>query len=121
MLPDEVKDFIKAAKDLTPDTPLVSRHNNLGLGVANSLACAELGVEMIDTSLQGYGRSAGNTGTEQFISALIRAGYSTNISSLEVMQLGEIHIRPIIDSYGISSLDIAAGEALFHQVTCQES
>ena len=30
------------------------------------------------------------------------------------MQLGEIHIRPLIDSYGISSLDIAAGEALFH-------
>ena len=115
MLPDEVKDFIKAAKDLTPDTPLgFHGHNNLGLGVANSLTCAELGVEMIDTSLQGYGRSAGNTGTEQFISALIRAGYSTNISSLEVMQLGEIHIRPIIDSYGISSLDIAAGEALFH-------
>jgi len=30
------------------------------------------------------------------------------------MQLGEMHIRPIIDSTGISSLDIAAGEALFH-------
>ena len=115
MLPNEVKSFITAAQDLNPDVPLgFHGHNNLGLGVANALICAELGVEMIDTSLQGYGRSAGNTGTEQFISALIRAGFETNISSLEVMQLGEIHIRPLIDSYGISSLDIAAGEALFH-------
>ena len=115
MLPNEVRDFIVAAKDMSSDTPLgFHGHNNLGLGVANSLICSELGVEMVDTSLQGYGRSAGNTGTEQFISALIRAGFDTNISSLEAMQLGEIHIRPLINSYGISSLDIAAGEALFH-------
>mgnify|MGYP006079390367 FL=1 len=115
MLPNEVKNFIEAAKDMAPDVPLgFHGHNNLGLGVANSLICSELGVDMVDTSLQGYGRSAGNTGTEQLISTLIRAGFDTEISSLEVMQLGEIHIRPLIDSKGISSLDIAAGEALFH-------
>jgi len=115
MLPNEVKDFITASQDKSPDIPLgFHGHNNLGLGVANSLMCAQLGVEMVDTSLQGYGRSAGNTCTEQYISSLIRAGFETNISSLEVMQLGEIYIRPLIDSFGISSLDIAAGEALFH-------
>jgi isopropylmalate/homocitrate/citramalate synthase len=89
-------------------------HNNLGLAVANSLVCAEENVAMVDTSLQGFGRSAGNTPTEQFLSALVRAGCEPDIDPIEAMHLGETLVRPLIERRGISSLDIAAGQAQFH-------
>ena len=71
MMPSEVRAYIQVAREEAPNVPLgFHGHNNLGLAVANSLVCAEEGVAMVDTSLQGFGRSAGNTPTEQFLSAL---------------------------------------------------
>jgi 4-hydroxy-2-oxovalerate aldolase len=115
MLPSEVKAYIQAMKSELPDVAIgFHGHNNLGLAVANSLVCAEEGVTLVDTSLQGFGRSAGNTPTEQFIGALVRSGYDPQIDPIRVMDLGETLIRPLIERRGLSSLDIAAGQALFH-------
>jgi 4-hydroxy 2-oxovalerate aldolase len=115
MLPNEVRSYIRTTKLLLPNIKLgFHGHNNLGLSVANSLVCVEEGVDIIDTSLQGYGRSAGNTPTEQFICALIRSGIDLNYSSVEIMQMGESLIRPRINRRGLSSLDLASGQALFH-------
>lgn len=115
MLPNEVRSYIQAAKAHAPGVPLgFHGHNNLGLAVANSLICVEEGVSMIDTSLQGLGRSGGNTPTEQFISCLARAGFSLPWDPLFVMDLGELLIRPLIEKRGMSSLDVVAGQALFH-------
>jgi 4-hydroxy 2-oxovalerate aldolase len=69
---------------------------------------------MIDTSLQGFGRSAGNTPTEQFLGALDRAGYPAELNLIDVMHMGETLVRPLIERRGLSSLDITAGLALFH-------
>jgi 4-hydroxy 2-oxovalerate aldolase len=115
MLPSEIRSYIHAVRAEAPGVSLgFHGHNNLGLAVANSLVCAEEGVEMVDTSLQGFGRSAGNTPTEQFISVLIRAGYNLTFDPFKIMTLGETLIRPLIERRGLSSLDIAAGQALFH-------
>ena len=115
MLPSEVRTYVRATRDEAPNVALgFHGHNNLGLAVANSLVCAEEGVAMVDTSLQGFGRSAGNTPTEQFLSALVRSGYEINIDPIEAMHLGETLIRPLIERRGLSSLDIAAGQAQFH-------
>ena len=115
MLPQEVKDYVRAAKDIAPDVELgFHGHNNLGLGVANSLVCLEEGVHMIDVSLQGFGRSGGNVPTEQLICVLQRLGYELEIAPLEIMRLGESLIRPLIVQRGISSLDTVSGLALFH-------
>lgn len=89
-------------------------HHNLGLGVANALACADLGYEVVDSSLQGFGRSAGNTPTEQLVAVLVRAGYDVPHDPVDVMQAAEELIRPMIRTQGISSLDVTAGLALFH-------
>ena len=69
---------------------------------------------MVDTSLQGFGRSSGNTPTEHFISVLLRAGYEVPFDPIDVMQAGEELIRPLIHEAGCSSLDITAGFASFH-------
>jgi 4-hydroxy-2-oxovalerate aldolase len=115
MLPSEVRTYLRAARDEAPNVAIgFHGHNNLGLAVANSLVCAEEGVAMVDTSLQGFGRSGGNTPTEQFISTLIRSGYEIDIDPIEAMHLGETLIRPLIERRGLSSLDIAAGQAQFH-------
>jgi 4-hydroxy-2-oxovalerate aldolase len=115
MLPGEVRAYLRATRDEAPHVTLgFHGHNNLGLAVANSLVCAEEGVAMVDTSLQGFGRSAGNTPTEQFLSALVRSGYRPDIDPVEAMHLGETLVRPLIERRGLSSLDVAAGQAQFH-------
>lgn len=115
MLPNEVRAYVRATHKAAPNVALgFHGHNNLGLAVANSLVCAEEGVAVVDASLQGFGRSVGNTPTEQFLSAMVRSGYEVDIDPIEAMHLGETLIRPLIDRRGISSLDIAAGQALFH-------
>tara|TARA_B100000315_G_C14588519_1_gene594452 strand:+ start:3132 stop:4829 length:1698 start_codon:yes stop_codon:yes gene_type:complete len=42
-------------------------HDNLGLAMANSLAAVDGGAKMVDCSLLGMGRGAGNLRTEQFL------------------------------------------------------
>lgn len=115
MLPREVRAYAQTMRNEAPEIALgFHGHNNLGLAVANSLVCAEEGVAMVDTSLQGFGRSAGNTPTEQFVSALIRGGYEVGVDPVKSMHLGETLIRPRIDRRGLCSLDVAAGLAQFH-------
>lgn len=115
MLPSELQQYIQAIRAKNSLIPLgFHGHNNLGLAVANSLTCANEGVEIIDTSLQGFGRSAGNAPTEQFLSAIIRSGYQVDIDPITVMNLGEELVRPLIQRRGLSSLDVISGQALFH-------
>jgi hypothetical protein len=82
--------------------------------MANGLAALEAGASVIDTSLQGFGRSAGNTITELFLVLLKRSGFETSIDPLAVMDIGEKFIVPLIEARGISSLDMVAGWAQFH-------
>ena len=115
MLPSEVRAYAQTMRNEAPNVALgFHGHNNLGLAVANSLVCAEEGVAMVDTSLQGFGRSAGNTPTEQLLSALVRSGYDVDVDPVKAMHLGEILIRPRIERRGLCSLDVAAGLAQFH-------
>lgn len=115
MLPGETLDYANALRAVWPEARLgFHGHNNLGLGVANALTCAGHGFDVIDTSLQGLGRSGGNVPTEQFISALIRAGYDVPYDPVAVMQAGEDLVRPLMRDPGLSSLDVTAGLAQFH-------
>ena len=115
MLPSEIGLYIDAFRETAPTVAVgFHGHNNLGMGVANALYCAERGVDVVDASLQGFGRSAGNTQTEQFVAALSRAGYDLMLDPIDVMQAGEELIRPLMHEAGVSSLDITAGLALFH-------
>jgi 4-hydroxy 2-oxovalerate aldolase len=115
MLPGEIGSYIDALREVTP-TAAIGFHgqNNLGMGVANALHCAGRRVDVLDASLQGIGRSAGNTPTGQLVAALSRAGYEHGLDPIDIMQAGEELIRPLLIEAGISSLDVAAGLARFH-------
>jgi 4-hydroxy 2-oxovalerate aldolase len=115
MLPHQIKTYAKALRDLHPDVNIgFHGHNNIGMAVANTLSCIEDKFYVVDTSLQGIGRSSGNAPTEQLYAALIRSDFEVDIDIIELMDLSEVHIKPFMRAIGIDSLDLSAGLALFH-------
>lgn len=114
MLPHEMERYFYAVQDVCDISLGFHGHNNLELAVANSLRAVELGACMIDTSLQGMGRSAGNTPTEVFLAVLERTGIRLGINPLQVMDIGEKYIKPLIQRQGYDSVDIVTGYAQFH-------
>jgi 4-hydroxy-2-oxovalerate aldolase len=114
MLTSEMEQYFKAVQDTCDIKIGFHGHNNLELAVANSLRAVELGASIVDTSLQGFGRSAGNTPTEIFLSVLRRAGFDLGIDPLTVMDIGEKYIRPLVQRQGYDSIDVVTGYAQFH-------
>lgn len=115
MFPEDLARYVNAVREKSTTLRLgFHGHHNLGMGVANALAAVELGIEIIDTSLQGFGRSAGNTPTEQFLCALMRKGIDMNIDPIAVMDAAEKYIQPFLYARGLCSVDMTAGLALFH-------
>jgi 4-hydroxy 2-oxovalerate aldolase len=114
MLTRDVERYFVAVRDVC-DIPLgFHGHNNLGLAVANTIRAIELGATFVDASLQGLGRSAGNTPTEMLLLVLERHGWALDIKTLEVMDIGEKYIKPLIQHSGSDSVDTIAGYAQFH-------
>lgn len=115
MMPYELKEYITACRDHSDIKLGFHGHNNLGLSISNSITAVENGVDIIDTSLQGMGRSAGNTPTEMFCFVLDRLGYEHNLDIFKLLNIGEKLVRPFLkNKYGTSSLDTVAGYAKFH-------
>jgi len=54
-------------------------HQNMSLGVANSLAAYAAGARQIDGTLRALGAGAGNTPTEALVAALDASGIQTGI------------------------------------------
>lgn len=114
MLPNDVEAYFTATRDQCDIALGFHGHNNLGLAVAHTLRAVDLGAAVVDTSLQGMGRSAGNAPTEIVLVALDRMGYETGMDALRAMDIGEKYIRPLIRTHGLRSLDIVCGQAQFH-------
>lgn len=114
MLTRDMEAYFRAVRDTCSVGVGFHGHDNLGLGVANAIRAVELGADIIDASLQGMGRSAGNTPTELFIVVMDRLGIPLGFDPLRVMDIGEKFIQPLIQRQGLNSLDIVAGYAQFH-------
>lgn len=114
MLTGEMEAYFKAVQDTCDIAIGFHGHDNLGLSVANAVRAVELGAHIVDTSLQGLGRSAGNTPTELFIVVMERMGIKMGYNPLEVMDIGEKYVAPLIKRIGHNSIDIVTGYAQFH-------
>lgn len=114
MLPEELEAYIKAIQDTVEIDIGYHGHDNLGLAVSNSLMAAKLGVKLIDTSLQGLGRSAGNASTEQVALVLKRMGVDLGLDVFRLMNVGFETIQPIIERAGLNPIELVSGYALFH-------
>src|SRR5699024_5424285 len=72
-------------------------HNNLSLGVANSIVALEEGADRIDTSLAGMGAGAGNTATEQLIAVMNRMGLPNSVDLYKSMDAAENVMKPMME------------------------
>jgi 4-hydroxy 2-oxovalerate aldolase len=116
MLPVEVRAYIEAGKE-NIDCPIgFHGHNNLQLAVANILAAVEAGVDCVDTTLRGMGRSAGNAQTEVVIPLLKRMGVLMyDIDEFLCMDAGTDYIEPIMPpAAGTDPTSLVLGLGRFH-------
>jgi len=72
-------------------------HENLGLGVANSVAAVRAGATQIDGSTRRFGAGAGNTPVEAFVAVCEKLGIRTGIDTLKIIDAAEDVVRPIMD------------------------
>jgi 2-isopropylmalate synthase len=74
LTPEKARDFIRGIQDGVPniDRVLVAVHfhNDLGLAVANTLACIAEGVQVVQCTINGIGERAGNASLEEVAMAL---------------------------------------------------
>ncbi len=69
-------------------------HENLGLGVANTVIAARAGATQIDGSVRRFGAGAGNTPLEAFIGVCDKVGWTTGVDFLKIVDASEDVIKP---------------------------
>ena len=96
LLPDQVRERIKALRQSLDIEIGFHAHNNLSVAVANTLVAIEEGATRIDGSLRCLGAGAGNTQTEVLVPVLQRMGLDVGVDSYKLMDLAEEVIAPIL-------------------------
>lgn len=75
-------------------TLAVHCHNDLGLGVANSLYAAMAGAEQIECTMNGIGERAGNAALEEIVMAMLTRkdfyGLETRIDTTQIMKTSRL-------------------------------
>jgi len=85
-------------------------HNNLGMGIANSVAAVEAGASMIDGSARGFGAGAGNAQLEVLVAVFQQMGYETGIDLYKMLDAADLAEKQMIPSLPyISSTSIVSG------------
>lgn len=107
--------YIDAVRETTDIALGFHGHNNLGLAVSNTIHCVHKGIEFIDCSYQGLGRSCGNASLEQVVMTLEKQGYDLDYDIPRTLEYGYSALRNIVDSAKlVNPLDYMCGFAGFH-------
>lgn len=96
IMPKEVAEIIRRLRKAVNCKIGFHGHNNLQMGLANSLTAIENGVDSVDCTILGMGRGAGNLNTELLLSYLNRKGLEVDFNVL-----GEVvsSFQPIFETY----------------------
>lgn len=110
LIPDDVTKIIDRLRGGLEIAVGFHAHNNLGFGIANSVAALRAGATILDASTRGFGAGAGNAQLEVLAAVLERLGVATGIDMRKM--------RPaidLVDSFGpapsISYISLASGLA----------
>ncbi len=115
MVPSELENYFTEIKNTNKKIKVgFHGHNNLGFATANAFAAIKLNFEIVDASLQGYGRSAGNTPIELLVCALKKNNIDCKIDYIKILDLSEEVLLKFVKSKGIKSIDAVCGMSLFH-------
>jgi 4-hydroxy 2-oxovalerate aldolase len=96
LLPHQVTDRIRAARDNLKVPVGFHAHNNLSLAVANELAAIEAGADYVDGCLRGLGAGSGNAQLEVLVAVLEKAGLETGIDFYRLMDTAEKVLEPLM-------------------------
>ena len=109
-LPNDVKEKVGY---LTPrlNIPVgFHAHNNLGLGIANSIIAVESGAQIIDGAIRGFGAGAGNAQLEVLVAVFQKMGYDTGISLFKILDAAEVAQQTLLnENPSIKNLSIISG------------
>jgi len=126
-VPEEYFTIISTLKNRVPniDKAIISAHchNDLGLGVANSLAAVRAGARQIECTINGLGERAGNAALEEVVMALKVRGnympYYTNIKSELITKTSRLVSQvtgfPVQKNKAIVGANAFAHESGIHQ------
>jgi 4-hydroxy-2-oxovalerate aldolase len=116
MLPQDVVNYVSILKNNTDLAIGYHGHNNLGLAISNTLEAIKSGATIVDATLRGMGRSAGNAQIEILVLLLEKLGYCTGIDFYKIMDIAEKLLKPLmrVEQQGIDSIGAISGYAQFH-------
>jgi 4-hydroxy 2-oxovalerate aldolase len=99
MILDEVGDRVGAlVAELGGDAQVgFHGHENLALGVANSLNAISAGAVQFDACTRRFGAGAGNTPSEALAAVCSKLGIRTGIDVLGMFDVAEEIVRPVMD------------------------
>ena len=109
-LPSDVTKRISTLMDALSIPVGFHAHNNLGMGIANSVAAVEAGASIIDGSARGFGAGAGNAQLEVLVAVFQQMGYETGIDLYSVLDLGDYAEKELMEVVPtISSTSVVSG------------
>lgn len=115
MFPEQIARYFDEIRSRTDVEMGFHAHNNLHLAIANGIEAVKHGVTLIDGTLYGLGRSAGNAPTEVLVATLENLGYETGIDLFRVMDVAEAYMKPLIGQMQMyDMMAVTAGHSLFH-------
>lgn len=124
MAPKEVGSIIEMFKRYAPSKQIgIHAHDNLGLAVQNSVMAVRCGASLVDTTVTGMGRGAGNAATE---TALLVFRNDLSMFTMEgvvsVLETGNNHFQPLKDRYhwGTNPYYFLSGQLGIHPSYVQE-
>jgi 4-hydroxy 2-oxovalerate aldolase len=122
LTPDDTGELVRRVRARQPQVLGIHLHDNLGLALPNALAAIERGVEIVDSTVAGMGRGAGNLRTEQLLLTLCMKYGRQDLDPTPLLHVLSKHMMPLHRVYGWGS-DFAymlSGLAGIHPTYCQE-
>lgn len=112
MMPNDLEEYFDEVRNKTKVKLGFHGHDNIGLALMNALKAAELGFDIVDSTLQGMGRSAGNTVTELLVITAKKMGYEIEVDIPRILNLGKKYVYPLHRRY--NNIDIMCGVVGMH-------
>ena len=96
VMPDEVEYIVKTLREKVTCKIGFHGHNNLQMGLANTIKAIEAGVDSVDATILGMGRGAGNLNMELLLTYLNKEGLVVDFNVL-----GDVitTFTPLLDKY----------------------
>ena len=109
-LPNTVKKLISALCDSLSVQVGYHGHNNLGMGVGNSIVAADAGATILDGTARCFGAGAGNTQLEILVPVLEKMGYSTGIDLYRLLDAVDLAEKELLQSTPcVKSINVVSG------------